>query len=131
MRGLFRNAAMLALILSSMGSRYSFAQNAQNAEEYGKGSWLFHECQGYIRWMDNPNGVTEINSGTRCFDYLKGFADGALGSHSDPFCPGTASMGTIVRVYVKFMEEHPKLLDEAKTIGLVLALKESYPCKAK
>jgi Rap1a immunity proteins len=129
MRGLFRHAAMLAGIFLSIGMRSSFAQDV--ADEYGKGSWLFHQCQAYVRLLDNPNSGNEadFHSGARCFDYLKGFVDGAMGNGQRPFCPGNATVETTVRIYVNYMQAHPKLLDDAKTTGILQAWREAYPCK--
>lgn len=131
MRGIFKNGTIFALLIVWIGGGSSSC-HAQNTDEYGKGSWLFEKCQAYVRMIDNPNGGTDsdLNMGARCFDYLKGFTDGAMGfSQIKPFCPGDASTGTTVRIYVKYMQDHPKLLDDAKIVGLLAAWKDAYPCR--
>ncbi|MGI4756971.1 MAG: hypothetical protein ACRYGF_09010 [Janthinobacterium lividum] len=43
-------------------------------------------------------------------------------------CLDGASLDTSARVYVSFMQRNPALLDEAKALGVVMALKDSYSC---
>jgi hypothetical protein len=40
-------------------------------------------------------------------------------------------LGTLARVYVAYMEKHPKLLDAYKSEGLFDALVDAYPCPVK
>jgi hypothetical protein len=46
-------------------------------------------------------------------------------------CVTGATKSTVVRVYLAYMDKHPKLFDVPKQIGLGLALRESYPCRAQ
>jgi hypothetical protein len=126
MRGVLKNLGVLAFVLA-----VGVVGHAQ--EGYGKGSWLFQKCQAYVRTIDNPNGGSDSDNqdGARCFDYLKGFVDGIMDHSPQPFCPGSATTGTTVRIYVNYMQQHPKLLDDSKTVGILQAFKEAYPCKTK
>jgi len=74
-----------------------------------------------------PGDAADIELTGHCIDYVGGFSDGAVGTHQ--FCTGDASTGTIIRVYVLFMRDHPKLLDEHREIGFLMAMQENFPCK--
>ena len=104
-------------------------QDAAKLQDFEKGSWLFHVCQANIRGTDAPNGAdaAEAALANECLDYFQGFTEGSEVSTAQ-FCATGSSTGTMVRVYVKYMETHPKLLDEHRVVGLLLALKENYPC---
>lgn len=69
--------------------------------------------------------------------YCDGVVSGAVGVGRfltpRPFCtPGSVTLGQMVRIVVKFLENHPELLHE-KNEGLfvVAALSEAFPCKEK
>ena len=40
-------------------------------------------------------------------------------------------LGTIVRVYVAYMQKTPKEMDEDKHVGLLHAIVGAYPCPTK
>jgi hypothetical protein len=98
--------------------------------EEDKGSWLFHVCQAAVRSMDAADGGTDADVPLtgRCLDYTEGVTDAVALLSTRSLCPGTASTGTMLRVYVNYMQKHPKLLDEPKQIGLLNAWIEAYPC---
>ena len=106
-------------------------QDAGKLKDYQKGSWLFHVCQVNIRNTDVANGgnPAEVGLVTECLDYFQGFVEGAVVSTAQ-FCPPISSTTTtaMIRVYLNYMQAHPKLLDAHRVVGLLLALKESYPC---
>lgn len=65
----------------------------------------------------------------RCDGYIEGVFDTYHLILRPPYClVDGASMGTLSRVYVKFMDENPKYLDMHRTIGFVEAMKATYPC---
>jgi hypothetical protein len=65
-----------------------------------------------------------------CIGYFEGFVD--INQFSDSsLCLNSARIGTLIRVYVSYMEKHPKLLDDFKVSGVIYALKETYPCPVK
>jgi len=105
-------------------------QSSPNLSTEDKGSWLFHACQANIRTMDAADGGTDADVALteKCIDYEEGVFDGALSVSPRSFCPGNATNGTMIRVYVNYMQEHPKLLDEAKSVGLIQAWIHAYPC---
>jgi hypothetical protein len=93
------------------------------------GSDLYSACQAVVRFTDNqqPSSESEFAKATECLSYVEGFTDG-LGYAVKPICIGDATMGTMVRVYVLYMQNHPKLMDAPKQIGVYAALQASYPC---
>jgi Rap1a immunity proteins len=122
---MFAAIVFIFLFAKNIGS-----QGNHELAEDDKGSWLFHVCQATVRSMDAADGGTDADvplSG-RCIDYEEGVLDGVVSENPHAFCAGMASNGTMIRVYVNYMRQHPKLLDEAKSIGLIRSWIESYPC---
>jgi hypothetical protein len=101
-------------------------QDDGKLKEYQKGSWLFHACQANIRNTDAANGgnPAEVGLVTECLNYFQGFVEGAVVS-TPQFCPAISSTTTtpMIRVYLNYMQAHPKLLDEHRVVGLLFALK--------
>lgn len=95
------------------------------------GSDLYSACQAVVRYTDNPRtpSDSEFIKVMQCLSYVDGFTDG-LATSIKPICIGDASTGTMVRVYVQYMQNHPKLMDAPKGIGLNAALQSNYPCPA-
>lgn len=123
MKNLLILCGFLACTVSLLG------QDSKNLPDYEKGSWLFHACKADVRNMDSSNGgeVADLDLANECLDYFGGFSEALLLKKST-LCTGNASIGTMVRVYVDYMEKHPKLLDEHRGIGLFISLTENYPC---
>ena len=105
-----------------------------SAEDIHRGSYLFHSCQAAIRIMDLPtNAGTEedLEDSRFCQGYLSGFVDLAQLIPSSSICVGEdATAGTLFRVYVAYMEKNPKLMDASMIHGVILALRDAYPCPA-
>jgi hypothetical protein len=96
-----------------------------------KGSWLYSACQGGKRFLDAPRGHQsddDFSDFDKCSSYIAGFVE-AGAPNACP--PDEASLGTMLRLYVAYMDGHPKLLDEHRLIGLRQALREAYPCRSK
>lgn len=92
------------------------------------GAWLYHSCLALVRMMDSPSGGSDPDKGlgNHCADYITGFMDASSFTHS--ICTGNATNGTIVRIYVAYMQDHPKLMDQMKAEGYWLAMKDAYSC---
>jgi Rap1a immunity proteins len=106
-------------------------QDSAKLRDFQKGSWLFHACQAYIRNLDadQSGDVASMNLSRECLDYFQGFTEGSKAS-STAFCASDATMtDTMIRVYLNYMQAHPTNLDEHRGMGLMLALRESYPCR--
>ena len=113
---------VIAMVLAS--------QVPQQPANFLKGSHLYGSCQAAVRMTDNPNSQqarTELASSTYCFGYLAGYID-ALNVLTNKACLNGASLNTVARAYVNFMQRNPALLEEAKALGVVMALKDSFSC---
>jgi len=102
------------------------------AQEYrdGYGSELVYQCRAYVRSAPSL-------AGSQCLGYVDGFLDGRTSSPragnrldtAKTFCLTDASLDTLIKVYLAFMEKNPKYLDYEKWKTLTMALHNSYPCK--
>lgn len=99
-----------------------------------RGSDLYQSCKTGIALMDSPSGATattdELLAGTKCQQYISGFLEGNMYGGST-ICADTATLGTLMRVYVAYMDANPKVMDEPKSVGVYLALAIAYPCPVK
>lgn len=116
---------------SMLVTAFALALASQQPTPAQSGSTLFHQCQANIREMDTPGGSTDSDArlAMECVDYVSGFVDAAKMSAN--FCFGNATVGTVTRVYVSFMQQNPPLLDEERGMGLYGALIIAYPCPVK
>jgi Rap1a immunity proteins len=97
-----------------------------------RGSTLYEDCQANIRVMDSSSASsTDLQRATACTGYIDGFLDGAALHGENRLCVGGASYGTMSRIYVAYVQQHPKLLDGYKGVALQLALLDSYRCLIK
>ena len=92
-----------------------------------RGSALYASCQATISIADAPSAVHDYQASAKCLAYLDGFTDG-LNFTTNVVCVEGASLGTLARIYVAYMQKHPKMMDDSKSIGVTLALVDSYPC---
>jgi hypothetical protein len=66
-----------------------------------------------------------------CIGYIQGFVQAFELNGAMVICTEGASWGTMARVYVAYMDAHPKLMDEHKANDLAAALVDAYPCPVK
>jgi hypothetical protein len=78
--------------------------------------------------MDGSENSKDVDSSVECIRYVEEFLDGLDLGGNKKICVGGASFGTVARVYVKYMQANPKMMDLHESIALALALAESYPC---
>jgi hypothetical protein len=77
--------------------------------------------------MDSPTAeMNDIAEGRVCMAYIDGVTSG-----DNSICADSASMGTLMRVYVAYMEKNPKMMDEPKNVGAHRAFAVEYPCPVK
>lgn len=98
--------------------------------DLSKGAHLYGSCQAAGRLGDDPSSTlakAELASSTYCFGYIGGYIDG-LNRLNEEVCVRGAGLDTLARVYVIYMQKNPKLMDEGRALGLLLALKDSYGC---
>jgi hypothetical protein len=81
--------------------------------------------------MDSANGgeSADLDLAAHCLDYVEGFLDGFMGPKA--VCLNGTSNGTLVRVYVLYMQKNPKLLDDYRSVGLSRSVVDAYPCLGK
>lgn len=102
----------------------------QAPADMSKGAHLYASCEAAVRLTDNPNNTqakTELPASTYCFGYLAGYIDGVNRLQSS-ICVNGASLNTIARVYANYMQRNPKLFEEDRSFGALLALTDAYPC---
>jgi hypothetical protein len=118
------------LVPLSLLAIVGFLQTNADLPATSMGSVLYEECKNAIRLRENPNSDTSLEAigSAECVNYLSGFVDG-LSDKS--ICLDHYNEGTLARVYVVFMDTHPKYLDEHKAQGLLFALRDAYPCPSK
>jgi hypothetical protein len=98
-----------------------------------KGSSLLHACKAELRVIDSADGKGAEEDRMLahvCFQYVQGFTDGS-DLAGENICPGAATMGTIIRVYIAYMEKNPKLLEAYRGVGLHMAILDAYACPIK
>jgi hypothetical protein len=96
-----------------------------------RGSVLYADCKSFVAALDHTANQGHIDTlgASRCSGYIEGILDGANGLRG--FCAENATVGTIARVYIAYMDKNPKMFDEREGTGFISALQENYPCPAK
>jgi len=111
-----------------------FGQKMEAQSMGTKGSSLFNSCKIGLANMEQPEKTIsnhELLEGAVCVSYVQGFLDARLDATDGMICTKGHSYNVIVRVYVKFMEENPLLLDEHRSDGFRAALLAGFPCNTK
>ena len=115
-----------ALLLALAGP----ARAADPVAELSKGSALYRVCQAEVRLMNLPSLTeatqSDLLNGSYCVGYLNGYI--ANPRPAPAACIGGVATGTLIQVYVSFMDKNPDLLDQDRNLGLNRALHEAYPC---
>lgn len=94
----------------------------------GRGSTLYRDCKAAIAIIDataKESSDASFSAG-RCIGFFNGFT--SVKSTDARICTSDASTGTMIRVYIFFMDRNPKLMDSPEGAGALLALREAYPC---
>ena len=96
-----------------------------------KGASLLQGCQAELRLTASDALASpaegDLVSGSYCIGYVNGFIAN-LPDDRASICTREQPMMALVQVYVRFMEQNPKLLGEDKRVGLRLALEDAFPC---
>ena len=94
-----------------------------------KGSFLVAQCRSVVRMQDKDAGANvtvDAEAASYCLGYFEG-----LTAFMDPtasgVCLNQATPGTLVRVYVAYMDKHPKAFDESKSAGAYFSSSNSLP----
>jgi hypothetical protein len=98
--------------------------------ELDRGSNLYKNCQAVIRIQDagDAAATSDYKWAMACIAYIDGFVDGLAIAGSKAVCSDGASLQTMARVYINWMERHPKYMDSEKVTGLAEAVLDAYPC---
>ena len=119
---------MLPLALWIAGSGPAPADS--NPLDVSKGTALYRGCKAEVRLMDRPSLAqapeSDLLNGSYCVGYLNGYLSNL--HSSDAICTHGEPIGSLVRIYVTFMEKNPHLLTEDRLLGLRSALREAFPC---
>ena len=88
---------------------------------------LYDACKAAVRVFDGTDrpGI-DVNIAPYCLGFARGFL-----AEADGVCMPESTFNTIARVYVTYMDQHPRLRDEPGGVGFGLALRASYPCPAQ
>ena len=117
-------------------------QQPQPVPEHQRGSALYHDCLVAVALMDttappgsNVDHMLAVAESNSCVEYISGFAEGvnigvtdALKTEGSTLCVYGSSVATLTHVYVLYMKAHPTLMDQHRSIGLMLSLKEAFTC---
>lgn len=114
---------MLAPVLA-----LAMMQAPATVTEFNKGSHLYRQCRAALR-VDEGNARDDDQvEASYCAAFMAGFTEGLTVAGDRKLCTVDATMGTIARVFVAYMDAHPKNMDEIRTVGLINALIEKYAC---
>lgn len=105
----------------------------QPSAQTDRGTTLLIECQAAIQLQENPAVRDEQTQALAalCVGYIDGFTDAIIQDRNPDICFAHATPATIARVYVAYVQQHPKVLDSAKKEGLYLALQDAYSCNSR
>lgn len=109
------------------------------------GSDLFHACQATIRQIDSPSSTSsdpaDSAAGAYCLRYFESFGDMNTSDrlhtsslhvdHASSICLSSSTLGTNIRVYLAYMEKNPRFMDFPTIVGVIFALRETYPSSVK
>ena len=97
------------------------------------GAKLYDSCRASVRLLETDNPSDDDNQASQyCSGYLHGVTEALAVANVKPFCiPDNATYGTAIRLYVEYMAKNPKNMDDIPIVGLILSLKNSYPCAVK
>ena len=107
---------------------------AETADRQPDGNTLLNDCTAAVRLADGDEVTPPENlDAIYCLGMIQGISladeiHGAAG-HQRFFCPPQeAQTRQLVRVVVKWLNEHPKRLHEIDGVLIVLALSRGFPC---
>lgn len=105
------------------------------------GEQLLKECQVVTMHTDGSKMTAfEFGEEGHCLGYLSGATDvleewdesntKLHGNNPSPVClPSNVTMNEIAMVVVKYLNDHPNKLHNDRSLLVMLALSDAYPCK--
>ena len=100
---------------------------------------LVSDCRKYYSFVTaRPTSGTvrdAIDVGS-CVGYLGGYVEMGevqmIYASSRPYCyPDGTNYDQVAKLFIDWADKHPESLDEPRFIGLTLAMRDAFPCKAK
>ena len=114
-----------------------------SATDMNSGAFLYRSCTNLVRLWDGAKGF-DLGRAADCKSYILGFLDGNGFAVAQDTAAGTGGSGhwlycldgapsekTAVRVYMNWMDKHPRAFPDPRSVGLVGALMDAYPCPVK
>jgi hypothetical protein len=92
---------------------------------------LLGECVRTVRFMDGDRNDVDTMKIARCTGYVQGYGDAliALGGQSVVCMPDGITVGQMVRIVVKYLQDNPQLLHLDKSRNTLSAFTRTYPCR--
>ena len=116
---------LVFLLLPLVLSVHAQSSAADQAAATKRGLYLYASCKAIVRIAEGTASASDVDKAEYCFGFLDGYTAGTGG-----VCV-LATTGTAARVYVKYMDDHPKLMDEDSRLGFDLAMDANYHCSSK
>ena len=128
-----RTSIFAAILLS-----LAFCAPAHSQSETG--SDLLTKCKDFLNTVDKSAPYSSAFAVGFCPGFISGVLSGAevweasdtlrKVTHPMAWCrPEQANNGEIIRVFVKFLEDHPERLHEPAGLLLLTSLSTAFPCK--
>lgn len=119
---LFASSALAVLLTLSTPLK------AQSNSYLSSSSSLLSDCKSLIAIMDGGRSNGDTGHST-CVSYIAGFRDAFSAVPQQKIClPNEVTTGQIARVFAGWADRNPNLLHSHRSVGLVDALIEGFPC---
>lgn len=98
------------------------------SNDHDRGSNLYVACKADVRALDKVERQNDEPLAVYCLGYLEGITDTADLTKYGICLVNKPTLGTLTRVYVTYMEQHPKMFDSLRPRGVLEAWADTYPC---
>jgi len=121
--------------LALLSTLSSAGENNQKGWSNQTGNDMIPSCTAAIDLADNKDVSRDrAANGLECLHYVAGYLDGygageSAGRTAVLCFPENTNTGQIVRVFVKWMNDHPKNLNEPVAKCMFYALIDSFACR--
>ena len=96
---------------------------------------LASACRLYVEVASQSVAPTNTDKFTQagfCIGYMAGFAHAMSLEKTPEFClPDTINLSETVKLFLKYVDEHPQDLLLSAKVTVPRALQQAYPCKPK
>lgn len=123
---------------SRIGAAFAIAVALTSTEAAADGNALLTQCQLVLKVVDGGrvDRTTDMVGAGQCLGMVEGVRNtltilntGLPGDYRVCFPDDGISNGQAARIVVKFLKEHPEILNKDSTFLSMLAFKQAYPCK--